>query len=79
MYHANTAQGHFSHQCRTGGQPNRNLFTLLSLMLDVSRERRQLRALDHAALKDMGLDQADVAREIARPIWDLPVCRMERI
>ena len=79
MYQASAAQGHVSHQCRTGGETNRNLFTLMSLMLDVSRERRQLRALDRAALKDMGLDQADVAREIARPFWDLPVCRMARI
>ncbi len=78
MYHANTAQGRFSHQTRTGGFSKLNVFALAALMLDVSRERRQLRALDTASLKDLGLDPADAAREGARPMWDLPLCRKNR-
>ncbi len=36
------------------------------------RERRALRHVDAAMLKDIGLSQADVEREAGRPFWDLP-------
>jgi len=39
------------------------------------RQRRALAALDAAALKDIGLTERDVHREIRRPIWDLPAQR----
>ena len=44
----------------------------LAERLAVLRQRRQLASLDAAALKDMGLTEADVAREAKRPVWDVP-------
>ena len=42
----------------------------------VARERRQLAALGDRELRDMGLEPDAVAREAARPFWDLPTgCR----
>lgn len=49
--------------------------TLLERWSAVAAERRALAGLDDAALKDLGLSRADVARETARPFWDLPVGR----
>ena len=51
---------------------DRGAFETLALMRSVSRERRQLARLDRQALKDLGIDPADAAREAARPFWDLP-------
>lgn len=39
----------------------------------LARERRQLAALDMAALKDLGLSRADVMQESERPFWDDPL------
>lgn len=39
----------------------------------LARERRQLAALDMAALKDLGLTRADVMQESERPFWDDPL------
>jgi uncharacterized protein YjiS (DUF1127 family) len=39
------------------------------------RERRLLAALDDRALKDIGLNRADVVRETSRSPIDLPQCR----
>ncbi|TLX59505.1 hypothetical protein DN826_01515 [Stutzerimonas nosocomialis] len=36
-------------------------------------QRRQLAALDDAALKDLGLSRADVFAESERPFWDDPL------
>ena len=36
---------------------------------DLHRERRDLDALDDAALKDIGLSPEDVRRECAKPFW----------
>lgn len=33
------------------------------------RHRKHLAALDDAALKDIGLSQADVAAELRKPVW----------
>ncbi|TCK99404.1 uncharacterized protein DUF1127 [Shimia isoporae] len=38
----------------------------------LARQRRQLATLDDHALEDMGLTQADVARESKRAAWDVP-------
>ena len=38
----------------------------------VLRQRRQLAQLDAAALRDMGLTQADVDCELSRSAWDVP-------
>ena len=36
------------------------------------RQRRALERLDANARRDLGLTCADVAREAARPVWDVP-------
>ena len=38
----------------------------------VAKERRMLADLDHHALNDLGLTEADVHREANRSFWDLP-------
>ena len=43
--------------------------------LAVARERRMLARLDSDALTDLGLTEDQVAREVARPFWDLPARR----
>ncbi len=52
-------------------RPARRGFALMR-MIDVWRSRRALRALDDAALRDIGLSPRDAATEAARPIWDVP-------
>ena len=42
----------------------------LDLCLTNSRERQQLRELTYDQLKDIGVSQADVARECRRWPWD---------
>lgn len=42
------------------------------LALRVRRERKALLLLDARLLKDIGLSQADVYREVHRPFLDLP-------
>lgn len=37
---------------------------------EVTRQRRQLMALDDHALKDIGLSRADACCEASRPWWD---------
>ena len=44
----------------------------LGAWMQVARERRQLAMLSDRQLRDMGLDPEAVARETARPFWDLP-------
>ena len=36
------------------------------------RQRRVLQRLDASAMADMGLSEADIAREATRPAWDVP-------
>jgi uncharacterized protein YjiS (DUF1127 family) len=38
----------------------------------LARQRRALARLDDARLADLGLTRADVAKEIAQPVWDVP-------
>jgi uncharacterized protein YjiS (DUF1127 family) len=41
----------------------------------LARQRQQLVMLDDAALKDIGLNRADVMQESERPFWDDPLKR----
>jgi uncharacterized protein YjiS (DUF1127 family) len=51
------------------------IFAAVELAIEVQRERRMLRGLDHRALKDLGLNgRADA--EADRPFWDLPRDRL---
>ncbi len=47
-------------------------FRWLQTRLAVARQHRQLAQLDAAALRDLGLTRADVARELAQPFWMQP-------
>ncbi len=44
----------------------------LRCAIETRRERRALAQLDRMTLIDIGLDPDQVARETARPFWDLP-------
>ncbi|MGR3289839.1 MAG: DUF1127 domain-containing protein [Paracoccaceae bacterium] len=50
-------------------------FTLIGLIRYIDAtyiQRQRLKNLDNAALQDIGLTRLQVAREISRPIWDVP-------
>ena len=44
----------------------------LAALFGVIRQRRALAGLDAHLLDDIGVSRADVAREAARPGWDIP-------
>lgn len=50
----------------------------LALWLSLRGERRALLSLDPRMLADLGLTQADLRREAARPPWDVPEARRLR-
>ncbi len=58
---------------------SRKAIAYLDLVLQVRRERRQLRRLSSAQLVDLGLDARMVAHEVARGSFDLPKSRMARV
>jgi uncharacterized protein YjiS (DUF1127 family) len=60
---------------RLGGRIS-SVFLTLELAMQVHRERRSLTLLDSSALKDMGLDQAEVNVESGRGFWDVPADRI---
>ncbi|MGZ9811092.1 DUF1127 domain-containing protein [Pseudoroseicyclus sp. H15] len=45
---------------------------IVAVMHGLWLQRRALASLDQARLDDLGLSQADVAREAERPFWDVP-------
>jgi uncharacterized protein YjiS (DUF1127 family) len=47
----------------------RRLLSWLALRNERARQRRALVRLDDAGLRDIGLTQADVAMETAKPFW----------
>ncbi len=51
---------------------NQGFFHWLRQTFAVSRQRHHLAQLDAAALKDLGLTRADVARELSQPFWMQP-------
>jgi uncharacterized protein YjiS (DUF1127 family) len=53
-----------------------SLWLKLETALEVRRERRALADLDGRALKDIGLNRADVDRETRRALWDFPSDRL---
>ena len=42
---------------------------VVAYWLELVRQRRHLARLDDRMLKDIGLNRADVEREIAKPFW----------
>ncbi len=53
-------------------RPRRSFLTRVAQVLRVRRQRHHLSELDAHMLRDIGLSEGDVAREIDRPIWDVP-------
>jgi uncharacterized protein YjiS (DUF1127 family) len=48
---------------------NGNLFDTLGIWVQRSRQRKHLAQLDKHLLNDIGLTEAMVAKEIAKPFW----------
>jgi uncharacterized protein YjiS (DUF1127 family) len=48
------------------------VLSFIAAGLSAWRQRRALNRLDAAARADLGLSCADIAREAARPLWDVP-------
>ncbi|MDH3664350.1 MAG: DUF1127 domain-containing protein [Alphaproteobacteria bacterium] len=47
----------------------KSMLRLAGLWIERGRQRRQLRELSDAALRDIGLARADVQSETAKPFW----------
>lgn len=56
-----------------GPSPRPSLGKRIMTMLSVRRSRQDLASLGDEQLRDIGLTRDQVAREIARPIWDVPL------
>ncbi len=53
-------------------QPRQGLLAWLKRLRAVNCQHRHLAQLDGAALHDLGLTHADVAREVSQPFWMRP-------
>ena len=49
-----------------------NLVTTVLNALAVWRQRRHLGELDAHLLRDIGVTEQDLQREMERPVWDVP-------
>ena len=49
----------------------------IGLMIEVSRERRNLTKLNPDQLRDLGLSWSDALYEAERPFWDIPQKRWD--
>jgi uncharacterized protein YjiS (DUF1127 family) len=58
------------HRVQRRGGPG--ILAHLRAAMAVQAQRRRLADLDDARLDDLGLTRADVAAEVARPVWDVP-------
>ena len=62
-----------AHVLRTLFAPtSRTRRVTLSGLIDLARQRRQLKGLSDSQLSDIGLDSHMAGREAARPFWDVP-------
>lgn len=48
------------------------LFTFAMSAFALQRQRAALKRLTDDDLRDVGLSRADVAKELAKPFWDVP-------
>ena len=58
------------HICCAPRKPS--VFARLARARALYRQRRALRALDDAALTDLGLSRDEALAEARRPVWDAP-------
>ncbi|MCT8159701.1 DUF1127 domain-containing protein [Pseudoruegeria sp. SHC-113] len=66
-------QAYASHTRGAAVQTARRPFLARLLAADAAwRQRQALKALDAAALADIGLTRAEAEAESARPFWDVP-------
>lgn len=56
----------------TCARPSRSVFGRLRVAFALSKQRRELAALDDAILKDIGLTREQALKESERPVWDAP-------
>ena len=61
-----------SHAAHRPGRARRSFLAQVRLMLILRRQRLDLATLPDERLEDLGLTRADVAAELARPLWDVP-------
>jgi uncharacterized protein YjiS (DUF1127 family) len=57
---------------RTRHRAGRNLFGLLSRMIETRRQRLDLGRLSEHRLKDIGRSKDEARTESERPVWDVP-------
>lgn len=57
---------------RTRRTVGRNLFGLLSRMIETRRQRLDLGRLSKHRLKDIGISKDEARAESERPAWDVP-------
>ena len=54
-------------------RPSRHgILSLFGLAIAARRQRKALKSLNDAALRDLGLTRAEAEAEANRPIWDVP-------
>ena len=70
---------HFAPPAKSFGQRLAGFAALLLAAMDVARERRLLRRMDHRQLKDIGISRVDAIREAERGFWDLPEERLPKL
>lgn len=63
---------HQSHACQATLQRRLGVLRYFLNCLNVARQRRDLLALDDAALRDIGVSRIDALTEAKRDFWDIP-------
>lgn len=51
----------------------RSVVASLREMIALSRQRRQLRALDNHMLADIGISRTEAVAEAQKPVWNAPL------
>jgi len=72
--HTSTLAVHGVH----GGRGAGSVLRRVQLALAARTQRKALARLDARLLDDLGLNAAEVAQEVARPVWDVPAHWLRR-
>lgn len=74
LVNLNIGEFYFQNQAPPRGspglQPGHGILATLSLWRERTRQRAELARLDHRALKDIGVSEADVWREVRKAPWE---------